>query len=113
MRARRTTQLEKVEAILVSGLALDGISTEQLTQLREAGLDAKIGFIAHAGRVFDGDFQVQFNEGTTGWSSRWPKWAFQSAREALLYDKKILVIFEGSIPAGNFLLQVLVLPTAA
>ena len=75
-----------------------------------SGISSKIGYIFHAGRVEDGTFQVQFNEGSDGWSSRWPAWAFETAFAALLHGKKVWVIYEGEVPYGKHLLHVLVLP---
>jgi len=67
-----------------------------------------VGWINHAGRVADGTYQVQFDVPGDGWSSRWPKWAYAAAREALVSRKRVWVIANGE-PFGANLLQVLVL----
>ncbi len=74
----------------------------------ELNFQSYMGWILHAGRVSDGKFQVQFNISGNGYSSRWPEWAFESAKEALLHRKKVWVISDGK-PFGGNLLQVLVM----
>lgn len=86
---------------------------QQQAALLAAGLASKVGYILHAGRVKDGTFQVQFNVGGEGWSSRWPQWAYEPAFASLLHGKKVWVIYDGDAPFGPNLLQVLVFPYAA
>ena len=81
--------------------------------LRAAGFDSKVGYIIFAGRTREGTFGVQFNVGGQGWSSRWPEWAYEPARDSLLHGKQVWVIYEGDMPFGANLRQVLVLPYRA
>jgi hypothetical protein len=97
--------------------ALDGVEfrDQSENEMREfllaklAGYDitAYIGWILHAGKCWNGEFQVQFNVQGGGWSSRWPEWAYDAARDALLHEKKIWVISNG-VPFGPNILQALV-----
>jgi hypothetical protein len=53
---------------------------------------------------------VQFNDtsSNTGYSSAWPQWAFELAKDALLAGKDVWVIANGD-PFGSNLLDVLIL----
>jgi hypothetical protein len=93
-----------------------GLSNEQHLQ-QVAGLlsplatNSYIGKVAFAGQTSSGSFQVQFNaDGGSGYSSTWPEWAFNQAKSALLDDKKLWVIANGS-PFGSNLLMVLIFST--
>ena len=98
---------------VLSPIAIDAsknaeLQFEQLTQsVRDAGLDARKGWVVFAGRVADGSTRVQFNAGNDGWSSDWPEWAFGQAQLALVNNLSILVISNG-LPWGSNLVQVLV-----
>jgi len=104
------------EALVALAKELDRVKTTGATHEHDAalrervaklGLESRIGWVLHTGRVADGTLQVQFNEGSDGWSSRWPAWAYEPARDALLHGKKLLVISNG-VPYGPSLLQVVI-----
>lgn len=86
---------------------LVGPSPDLLKAVATATTTGYVGWINHAGRVADGTYQVQFDTAGTGWSSRWPKWAYEAALPALLHGKRVWVIATG-VPLGTNLLQVLV-----
>jgi len=86
------------------------LQAKQMEALASQGIGAKVGVIQFAGRVKDGTYGVQFNADGNGWSSRWPEWAYEVAREALLHNKRVWVIYEGDMPFGPNLLQVLIFP---
>ena len=82
---------------------------QQLSDIAaDLGLQSYIGWILYAGQVVDGTFQVQFNISGNGYSSRWPEWAYEPARDSLLHEKKVWVISDG-VPFARNLLQVLFL----
>ncbi len=113
MNEEVSASLAKVEEILggvfkVSGAGKKSLAKKQ-SKLRAAGFDAKVGTINHAGRASDGTLQVQFDSGGQGWSSRWPDWAYEPARDSVLHGKKVWVIYQGDAPFGPNLLQVLIL----
>lgn len=74
------------------------------------GLFASVGTIAFAGQDSSGNYQVQFNDtrSNTGYSSAWPQWAFELAKDALLAGKDVWVI-ANEYPFGPNLLDVLIL----
>lgn len=78
---------------------------EQLTlELASKGYLGKVTF---AGQTSSGSYSVQFNtENGTGYSSVWPAWAFELAKSALLYNKRLFIIANGD-PFGQNLIQVL------
>jgi len=59
--------------------------------------------------VYVGNYQVQFNDtsANTGYSSTWPQWAFELAKDALLGGKGVWVIANGD-PFGSNLLDVFI-----
>jgi hypothetical protein len=80
--------------------------------LAAAETNSYVGKVAFAGQTSSGSFQVQFNaDGGSGYSSTWPEWAFNQAKSALLDNKKLWVIANGS-PFGGNLLTVLILSTS-
>ncbi len=114
MSIKKTKSSEIIAKILNGAFKVSGdgqkFVAKQQSELRAAGIDSKVGYILHAGRVKDGTFQVQFNEGGDGWSSRWPEWAYEPARDSLLHGKKVWVIYDGDMPFGPNLLHVLIFP---
>lgn len=74
------------------------------------GFSVYVGTIAFAGQDSSGDYLVQFNDtsSNTGYSSAWPQWAFELAKDALLAGKDVWVIANGD-PFGSNLLDVLIL----
>ena len=82
---------------------------QQLTDLVEAaGFQATTGTIAFAGRYASGDYAVQYNNAAGGFSSVWPQWAFEQAKDALLAGKRVWVASNGD-PFGSNLVFVLIL----
>jgi hypothetical protein len=71
------------------------------------GLNAYLGKVAFAGQTSSGIYRVQFETGNTAYSTKWPQWAFDLAKSALLNGKMLLVISNG-IPIGSNLLEVYV-----
>jgi hypothetical protein len=76
--------------------------------LNTLAVDSYIGTVAFIGRSSAGDYDVQFNTGTTGYSSAWPEWAFEMAKTSLVTGKQLWVIANGD-PFGSNLLTVIVL----
>jgi hypothetical protein len=74
------------------------------------GISVYTGTIAFAGQDSSGIYQVQFNDtnSNTGYSSAWPQWAFELAKDALLAGKEVWVIANGD-PFGTNLLDVFIL----
>ena len=82
---------------------------QQLNDLAEAaGFQATTGTIAFAGRYASGDYAVQYNNSAGGFSSAWPQWAFDLAKDALLGGKRVWVASNGD-PFGSNLVFVLIL----
>lgn len=78
-------------------------------EVRKLGLWSRVGWVLHAGEVYDGSFQVQFNlDGSEGYSSRWPEWAYRPALQSMLHGKSLWVVSDG-VPYGRNLVQVLVM----
>ena len=112
--SKKTKAAEKeIEEIMTGDFKVTGdgkkLVEQMQAQLSAAGIESLVGIIAHVGTCKDGTFQVQFNADGHGYSSRWPEWAYVSAKEALAHGKKIWVIYDGSGPFGRNLLQTLVL----
>ena len=86
-----------------------GVPREIADAVAAAGFQAAVGTVAFAGRYSSGDFSVQFNTDTGGFSSTWPQWAFELAKDALLGNKRIWVASNGD-PFGANLVFVMVMP---
>jgi hypothetical protein len=71
------------------------------------GLQTSIGTIAHVTQYANGSHSVQFDHDNGGSVSRWPQWAFELAKEALLANKEIWVISNGE-PIGTNLVNVVI-----
>jgi hypothetical protein len=54
------------------------------------------------------EYHVQINLGSNGYSSDWPEWAYNIAREAFLYNKRLWVIYK-EVPFGRNLMHVLLI----
>jgi hypothetical protein len=68
------------------------------------------GNIVQIGRRSDGSRNVVFQSTSSTFDTQWPKWAYQIAMAAYLYDKQIQVIADGQ-PDGDKLRSVnLILP---
>ena len=58
------------------------------------------GDIVQIGRRSDGSRRVVFRSTSSTFDTQWPKWAYQIAMAAYLYDKQIQVVADGQ-PAGR------------
>ena len=91
----------------VSSAELLGVPREIADVVMQAGFQATTGTIAFAGRHATGDFAVQYNDQNGGWSSAWPQWAFELAKDALLGGKRVWVASNGD-PFGTNLVFVMI-----
>jgi hypothetical protein len=76
--------------------------------VKEFTKDAKAGIfsVMFAGNAANlNEYHVQINNGPDGYSSDWPEWAYNIAKEAILHNKRIWVIYK-DVPFGFNLLQV-------
>jgi hypothetical protein len=74
-----------------------------------AGFQTATGTIAFAGQYATGSYAVQFNaQNAGGYSSSWPQWAYELAKDALLGNKRVWVASNGD-PFGSNLVFVLIL----
>jgi hypothetical protein len=97
-------------ASMTSALTAPGAINDQLAELAaQAGFQATVGTVAFAGEYATGAFAVQFNNQNGGFSSVWPQWAFELAKDALLGGKRLWVASNGD-PFGSNLVFVLILP---
>jgi hypothetical protein len=73
-----------------------------------AGNFAGLGKVLFAGLTYDGQANVVFEPaaGTGTYSSIWPAWAYDLAKQALLADKRLYVGASDPAPFGNYLLYV-------
>lgn len=102
-RLRDATAEVRIPADLAFGVA------PQLAELvAQAGFQATTGTISFAGRYATGDFAVQYNDQNGGFSSAWPEWAFDLAKDALLGSKRVWVASNGD-PYGFNLVFVMIL----
>ena len=97
---------------LQPGLTLKTSKGEELKQLEklalEVGSKGYFGKITFAGQASNSIYNVQFNvDNGSGYSSTWPAWAFELAKLALLYGKKVFIIANGD-PFGSNLVQILI-----
>jgi hypothetical protein len=102
---QKFTQVVTME--LAEGPHLQQLSSAAIS----LGIDSYVGSVAFAGQTSSGSYQVQFNTGSSGYSSTWPQWAFEQAKPALLYGKQLWVIANGK-PFGSNLLHVLILSSS-
>lgn len=92
----------------VSDANLLGVPRELTDAVARAGFQSTTGTIAFAGRHASGGFSVQYNDQNGGFSSSWPQWAYELAKDALLGNKRVWVASNGS-PFGSNLIFVLIL----
>jgi hypothetical protein len=85
-----------------------GVAPQLAELVAQAGFQATTGTIAFAGRYASGDFAVQYNDQNGGFSSAWPAWAFELAKDALLGGKRVWVASNGD-PFGSNLVFVMIL----
>jgi hypothetical protein len=85
----------------------------QLKQMRErlnaAGIAAgglggvDLGYIYFAGRHLpsgEGEVEVVIGSPPIGYVSDWPEWAYEVAKDALLFNKQVLVVYSDPGPFG-------------
>jgi hypothetical protein len=58
------------------------------------------GTIEQLGRKSDGSRRVVFRTSSSTFDTQWPKWAYQIAMAAFLYDKQVQVVADGQ-PDGD------------
>lgn len=105
-----TARLEESTAQLeVPGGELAGVPRELLDAVVAAGFQSTTGTIAFAGQQATGSYSVQYNDQNGGFSSAWPQWAYELAKDALLAGKRVWVASNGS-PFGSNLVFVYLLP---
>jgi hypothetical protein len=63
---------------------ITGVPQQLADATARAGLEASTGTIAFARKHSSGDYPVEFTGQNGGFSSRWPQWAFELAKAALL-----------------------------
>jgi hypothetical protein len=86
-----------------------GAINHELAELTaQAGFNATVGTVAFAGGYSSTMFAVQFNNQNGGFSSAWPQWAFELAKDALLNNKRLWVGANGD-PFGSNLVFVHIL----
>ena len=80
-----TSRFEQLVADLkVPSGDLTGVPQQLADAIAQAGLEASPGTVAFAGKHSSGDYPVEFNDQNGGFSRRWPQWAFELAKAALL-----------------------------
>ncbi|MFE7630132.1 hypothetical protein [Kocuria sp. NPDC057446] len=73
-----------------------GVPSEMVDAAVRAGFQTAVGTIAFAGYNVSGSHSVQFNvQDGGGYSSSWPQWAFELAKDALLGSKRVWVASNG------------------
>lgn len=91
------------------GTDVVGVPREIAEAAADAGLQISVGTIAMAGQLSTGDYSVWINkENGQGYTSTWPRWAFELAKDALLGNKRVWVSSNGD-PLGSNLVSVLIL----
>lgn len=102
-------RLERAAAeIKVTGGDLASPPSQLADLVTQAGFQATTGTIAFAGQYASGGYAVQYNDQNGGFSSTWPQWAFELARDALIGGKRVWVASNGD-PFGSNLVFVLIL----
>lgn len=110
MDSTQLARLEKIAAILAGtggGVKAGDANAAIAAELAALGTEGRVGVVRFAGRHANGEYRVQFDVPGDGWSSPWPEWAYDLARDALLNRRQLWVISDG-VPWGNKLLVVLV-----
>ena len=85
-----------------------GVSPQLTELVTAAGFQASTGTIAFAGQYATGDYAVQYNDQNGGFSSSWPQWAFELAKQAVLGGRRVWVASNGD-PFGSNLVFVMIL----
>jgi hypothetical protein len=100
---------EATRQLRVSAGDLSLVPSELIEAAAAAGFQATVGTIAFAGQYASGSYNVQYNNSDGGFSSEWPQWAFELAKDALLGGKRVWVASNGD-PFGFNLVFVLIFP---
>ena len=80
-----TSRFEQLVADLkIPSGDLTGVPQQLADAIAQAGFEASPGTIAFARKHSSGDYPVEFNDQNGGFSRRWPQWAFELAKAALL-----------------------------
>ena len=66
---------------------LTGVPQQLADAIAQAGLEAGTGTIAFAGKHSSGNYAVEFDDQNGGIFPRWPQWAFELAKAALLWQR--------------------------
>jgi hypothetical protein len=104
--ARLQQQIDQEFAQAVTTQTVEGSHLQHLSSTAVSlGFEVYIGSVAYVGRTSIGKYGVQFNAGRVAYASYWPQWAFDLAKSALLYGKKLRVMADGE-PLGQNLLAV-------
>jgi hypothetical protein len=106
LREKAESVLRSIGDVALSDVAIGGQRHPLADASDAAGLTSLIGNIVLAGQYASGSYWVQFNSGSSGWASTWPAWAYEIARDALLYNKKVWVLSNGD-PFGPNITSVL------
>jgi hypothetical protein len=79
-----TSRFEQLVADLkIPSGDVTGVPQQLADAIARYGLEAATGTIAFA-RKHSSDYPVEFNDHNGGFSPRWPQWAFELAKAALL-----------------------------
>jgi len=80
-----TSRFEQLVADLkIPSGDVTGVPQQLADAIAQAGLEAGTGTIAFAGKHSSGNYAVEFDDQNGGVSPRWPQWAFELAKAALL-----------------------------
>lgn len=105
---RATALLEAAGDVHIEARGIPGSDAHPFAAAAEAaGLSSAVGTIAFAGQYASGSYAVQFNrDDGHGFSSTWPQWAYEIAKDSLAADKRVWVGSDGD-PFGSNLVFVL------
>ena len=103
-KKKRALFLEKWNACRVKGSSFEAQVKQLTKEAKLMDLTVKTGWMTMVGGFEEANF-VQFNVPTYAWASSWPQWAYDLALQALLHNKKLLVLSDGE-PLGDNLIQV-------
>jgi hypothetical protein len=112
---KSTKKKPRSKAVAAALKAMENLSFEtadldfQLKQLTESlkAIDtiANLGSIWYAGGTIDGSHSVAVVIGSTSYWSTWPDWAYEIAKDALHFNRQVLLMYQNQ-PTGLNLLWV-------
>jgi hypothetical protein len=73
-----------VADLKIPGGDLSGLPQQLADAIAQAGFEAGTGIIAFARKHSSGDYRVEVNDQNGGLFPRWPQWAFELAKAAVL-----------------------------